>query len=222
MRQGGRWPSYRTRSSRGKSSAPASGTRAMAPMIQIAATRLVASAMAPSAGATMPPTETASPSVTPEACRTCQLAGSDTTSWTDTEDLAATRALVLAHRALLDVLEYLDFPHAVASDAVTTKRLRAFLAFIDEHAAEPVALEDIARAASVSVSECLRCFHAGLGTTPYRYLMDVRLERAARLLVETDLPVATVATRVGFRDASYFARQFRRCTGLSPRQYRAS
>ena len=79
-----------------------------------------------------------------------------------------------------------------------------------------------ARAASLSVSECLRCFHAGLGTTPYRYLMDVRLERAARLLVETDLPVATVATRVGFRDASYFARQFRRCTGLSPRQYRAS
>lgn len=85
---------------------------------------------------------------------------------------------------------------------------------------EALSLSDLADAAHVSVSELGRDFRARLGTTPWRYLTEYRLDRAARLLRATKLPVATVAARTGFASPSHFGKLFRERTGLSPRAYR--
>jgi len=53
-----------------------------------------------------------------------------------------------------------------------------------------------------------------------RYLERVRLDRARRLLDSTALPVLRVAASVGFEDAFYFSRRFKRDTGSSPRAWR--
>ena len=87
---------------------------------------------------------------------------------------------------------------------------------------EALSLSDLADAAHVSVSELGRDFRACLGTTPWRYLTEYRLDRAARLLRATGLPVATVAARTGFASPSHFGKLFRERTGLSPRAYRAA
>jgi AraC-like DNA-binding protein len=52
------------------------------------------------------------------------------------------------------------------------------------------------------------------------YLREVRMQKAARLLLESSQSVGRIAAVVGYRDASRFAQHFRRRYGLSPRAYR--
>jgi AraC family transcriptional activator of mtrCDE len=54
-----------------------------------------------------------------------------------------------------------------------------------------------------------------------RFVRDVRLQRAARLLRETDLSVDGVANRVGFSSRSHFSRAFRDDYACSPAQFRS-
>lgn len=136
-----------------------------------------------------------------------------------TDELAAYHAFVALHELFLLLVEHIE-----ASDpkpaTVTNERMRAFLPFIAERYAEPISLADIAGAADVSESECLRCFRESLQTTPYRYLLDYRLERAAELLENGNETVAGIAAATGFNQPSHFAKLFRERTGLSPRAYR--
>lgn len=105
-------------------------------------------------------------------------------------------------------------------DSQTSRRMRKFLSYIEAHFAEEIALEELAKSANVSKPESLRCFKATLQTTPYKYLMDYRLSKAARLLRETDYPVSQVAVMTGFNAQSYFGKCFKEKMGCSPSDYR--
>lgn len=65
-----------------------------------------------------------------------------------------------------------------------------------------------------------RRFRAALGCSPRAYLQDLRIESAKRLLEEARLPVDAISAEVGYEDASFFRRLFRRRVGVSPAQYR--
>ena len=99
-------------------------------------------------------------------------------------------------------------------------RIKQMLGFIHEHYGEALTVRAIAAAASLSDSECLRCFRATIGVPPNRYLRDYRIQRAAQLLTETGLPVAAVAEQCGFSDVSYFTKTFRQLRGMAPAAYR--
>jgi transcriptional regulator GlxA family with amidase domain len=60
----------------------------------------------------------------------------------------------------------------------------------------------------------------GAQQRPRDYLLTIRLNRAKDLLAATDLPVASVARRVGYEDPAYFTRLFTRRAGLPPREFR--
>lgn len=83
-------------------------------------------------------------------------------------------------------------------------------------------LDVTAAARRLGCSRChlSRVFQAATGQTPHAYLTEVRLRTALRLVVETRMPVAEVARRCGFADASYFGKVFRRQFGDSPRRVR--
>lgn len=99
-------------------------------------------------------------------------------------------------------------------------RMQKFLRHIEQHYPEDLTLEDIAESASVSKSECLRCFNSTLQTTPYKYLMEYRLSKAAEQLKKTNQPISDISARVGFHQASYFGKCFKEKTGYSPKEYR--
>lgn len=99
-------------------------------------------------------------------------------------------------------------------------RMQAFLNHIEKHYAEDLSLEELAKSGNVSKSECLRCFKASMQTTPYKYILEYRLSRAAVLLKSTDMPIGDIVSSVGFRQASHFGKYFREKTGYSPREYR--
>ncbi len=99
-------------------------------------------------------------------------------------------------------------------------RMQKFFQYIQQHYSEDLTLEALAKSANVSKSECLRCFKASLQTTPYKYLIEYRLSRAAALLKQTDEPIGSIASSVGFHQLSYFGNCFWEKTGYSPREYR--
>lgn len=102
------------------------------------------------------------------------------------------------------------------------QRIKQMLAYIQTHYAEEITVEAVAASASVSKSECLRCFRSVVNTTPIQYVRQYRLQRAAELLASTGQPVAEIAGCCGFQEMSYFSRAFRAYKGLSPTAYRQS
>jgi transcriptional regulator GlxA family with amidase domain len=94
------------------------------------------------------------------------------------------------------------------------------LRHIDAHADEPLSLASLAARARLTRFHFLRSFRAAVGVTPHQTVLAARLRRAAKLLLETRLPVTDVALEAGFGDLSNFIRTFRRVTGTSPRVFR--
>jgi AraC-like DNA-binding protein len=103
---------------------------------------------------------------------------------------------------------------------IVSIRMQKFLNYIANHYAEDISLESLAKSGNVGKSECLRCFKACLQTTPYKYLMECRLSKAAELLTTTDLPIGVISENVGFHQVSHFGKCFKEKTGYSPRDYR--
>jgi AraC-like DNA-binding protein len=87
---------------------------------------------------------------------------------------------------------------------------------------EPLTVAQLASAARLSASRFAHLFQAEAGISPARYLQIVRLTRARTLLETTALSVREAMERVGFRDPSHFARDFRRHHACSPRDCRGA
>jgi AraC-like DNA-binding protein len=101
-------------------------------------------------------------------------------------------------------------------------RMQRVKRFIEGHAFEAISLVDIAACAGLSPFVCLRLFKASVGITPHAYLNCLRLQRARELLKKPGLAIRTIGLRVGVRDRCYFARWFKKETGLSPREFRVA
>lgn len=103
-----------------------------------------------------------------------------------------------------------------AAEQRDESRIKQMLTLIHEHYEKQLTIEDIASSASISKSECLRCFHKMLHTTPIQYLKDYRLQRACDLLLSTSLSVTDIALSCGFAELSYFSRSFKEKYRNSP------
>lgn len=86
----------------------------------------------------------------------------------------------------------------------------------------PLTIKEIARACQITPSHFARAFRGTFGRAPYRYLTDLRITEAKRQMMETDLPLTTIAMMCGFTDQSHFTRVFRRLVGTSPGLWRQS
>ena len=94
------------------------------------------------------------------------------------------------------------------------------LRYLDENYAEPVTLHLLARHCGCSIPTLTRQFRLQTGESPISYLNRLRLDKAARLLSGTCLPVGEIAEKTGFGSSSYLARCFQARYQLSPHTYR--
>ncbi len=94
--------------------------------------------------------------------------------------------------------------------------------FVREHYPEKFPARDIASYCGLSRFQFSRSFHAVFGITFREYLLRYRIIAACERLREGSMPVTEIAYAVGFHDGSYFARMFRRYTGVLPSQYARS
>ena len=98
--------------------------------------------------------------------------------------------------------------------------LRDLQAWIIQNLDGDLSVQVLARRASMSERHLTRLFGAELGTTPAAYVESVRIDAARRLLESTDLTVAAVAERVGFRSDAVLHRAFGRTVRTTPGSYR--
>ena len=83
-----------------------------------------------------------------------------------------------------------------------------------------VRLSELARECGLSVSHFTRAFRKSFGMSPYRWLLERRIDQAKVLLVTGDLPMANIAMQSGFSDQAAFTRAFRRIVGDSPGRWK--
>ena len=92
-------------------------------------------------------------------------------------------------------------------------------AFMEQHYAERICLDQICRCAGLSRSTLLRAFARSKGVTPYSYLENIRIGKAKKLL-EQGVSPAQAALQTGFSDQSHFTNYWSRLIGLAPGIYR--
>jgi LacI family transcriptional regulator len=92
--------------------------------------------------------------------------------------------------------------------------------FIRDHAGRAIGVQDVVDAAGVSRRTLERRFLRALGRSIASEITQCRMERAKRLLLETNLPSYRVAEGAGFGTVTTYNRTFRRVAGFSPRRYR--
>lgn len=98
--------------------------------------------------------------------------------------------------------------------------LLAVLRLMEGHLDEPLAMTEIAERAGTSVRQVERLFLRHLKESPNRHYMGLRMERARRLLSQTDLSVTEVALACGFTAPSHFSKKYRAHFGQSAHQHR--
>jgi len=103
---------------------------------------------------------------------------------------------------------------------VSDRALARAREIIEEHLSRPLDVPELAAEVGLSQNYLARLFRRESGMTLQGYLNSRRMEEARHLLENTDLPVKSIAAHVGYFDAQYFNKQFRRSSGMSPTAYR--
>ncbi|CAM3589191.1 MULTISPECIES: response regulator [Saccharibacillus] len=93
-------------------------------------------------------------------------------------------------------------------------------AHIREHYREELSLQDLADRFFLSREYISRRFKREFGENVFDYLANVRLERAKRLLLDSEMTVVRIADLVGYQDEKYFSRVFKKSTGFAPNEFR--
>lgn len=99
-------------------------------------------------------------------------------------------------------------------------RVQIVISLLNAEISSQRSLEALAAAVNLSSSRLRHLFKANTGLTPAEYVKDLRLRKAKELLETTFLSLKEIMNRVGVRDHSHFARDFKNTYGLSPGKYR--
>ena len=92
--------------------------------------------------------------------------------------------------------------------------------FLDVNYADRIVLKDVARSFGIHPNYLTRTFHEKFGVSPKKYILDLKLKKACRLLTTTELPVSVISGSLGFDDQLAFSRIFRKNLSVSPSEYR--
>jgi LacI family transcriptional regulator len=105
--------------------------------------------------------------------------------------------------------------------AIEDEDLALALSFIRQYACQGIGVDDVLEHVTISRATLERKFAAGLGRTPGREILRVRLERIRHLLDETTYPLERIAALTGFKNPAHLSVVFKRETGQTPSEFRA-
>jgi AraC family transcriptional regulator, transcriptional activator of pobA len=98
--------------------------------------------------------------------------------------------------------------------------LAAVFEVVEARYREPISLRDVADAVGLTAGHLTTVVGRRTGRTVQQWITERRMREARRLLADTDLTVAEIARRVGYREAGYFVRRFRTAHGVPPEAWR--
>ncbi len=102
------------------------------------------------------------------------------------------------------------------------QRIRIIQDYVESHLQESLSINDLAASLHLHPNYFISYFKKHFGMPPAKYISRKRMDMARKLLASTSLSVKDVAERTGYPDTHYFAKCFRKETGLSPTEYRSA
>lgn len=103
---------------------------------------------------------------------------------------------------------------------VQNSKVLTIIELMEANLAEPLPLLEIANRVDLSRRQIERLFRSEMGRSPARYYLEIRLDRARHLLIQSSMPVVEVAVACGFVSASHFSKCYRELYSRSPQQER--
>ncbi len=103
---------------------------------------------------------------------------------------------------------------------LTQTRLQQVLDYIYTHLDRDLSLTELAEVINISPTYFASLFKQTMGISPRQYVIRQRVEQAKLMLSKTDLAIADIALQVGFSSQSHLTQQFKRLTGMTPKQIR--
>lgn len=114
-----------------------------------------------------------------------------------------------------------EFQQYVAEDRGSRKfKVEVTKDYIDKHYGEMLDLEQLAKRVYLTPGHLSKIFKKETGVSLIQYIKNVRMEKAAKMAVETTMSVHDICIRSGFRNLSYFCKRFREQYGYTPESYR--
>src|ERR1019366_7297229 len=133
-------------------------------------------------------------------------------------------ALHAVNEEIIDAVvdAYLDAQLAPVevTGGLPARRLQQVFNYVRENMAADLSVADMAQVVGMSQYYFSKLFKTSTGTTPHQYVMRQRVERAQELLRQSQTPLLSIATQVGFETQSHFTSVFRRLLGITPKRYR--
>ncbi len=117
-------------------------------------------------------------------------------------------------RPSVEVLDLLNEPSSQLKQRLLLAKME-----IDQHYYTRLSCPSLARAIGMNRFNFIRAFHSLFGISPYKYLNNVRVERAKHMLALSTQPLELIALSVGFTSASSLARAFKKFVGVSPAHF---
>jgi AraC-like DNA-binding protein len=111
---------------------------------------------------------------------------------------------------------HLDDP----AELVVEPLVAAVFELVEARYHEPISLRDVADSVGLTTGHLTTVIGRRTGRTVQQWITERRMREARRLLADTDLAVAEIAPRVGYREAGYFVRRFRAAHGVTPGAWR--
>lgn len=119
------------------------------------------------------------------------------------------------------ILIYIARRFALENEKVSSK-IDMAINFMNSHFDQEIDLRELAKSTYYSYDHFRHLFTKFKGSSPQRYLLNLRLEHATRQLEQTELPLSVIAQGVGYHSAAAFSIDFKKKYGKTPSEYRAS
>ena len=126
----------------------------------------------------------------------------------------------LINLLLTDVARLRPVPNDLALCDGTTRLVRDVFQVIETRYRSPIGLADVAKALDRSPAYLTHAVQKETGRTVLQWIIERRMREAERLLIDTDQPLHTIASAVGYDNVSYFIRQFTKRHGTAPGGWR--
>jgi AraC-like DNA-binding protein len=110
--------------------------------------------------------------------------------------------------------------HASKTHSVSFTTFNKCKNYIDRHFSENICMSDVAEVCDINVKYMASLFKRYSDNTPHEYLMKIKLNKAANMLLNTSLTIKNIAGQIGLLDQYHFSRNFKQYYGLSPKRYR--
>lgn len=128
----------------------------------------------------------------------------------------------LFRTSIANLLLSLNLNTQRAEISVVDSNVKKIKEYIDLNFNKKISMDLIARELYISRAYARNIFFAKMGVSPKQYLQSIRMEKSARLLVDTAFSIGEIAIAVGYADQLAFSREFKKCYSVSPLNYRKS